>query len=88
MMALAVPGDKDRCGHATSRAVNRGALGTGVDGEAAVTAGHRPECINVPNWAWREATSDGRARPVAEQGPGSKVRFPCFWRLVTSALTL
>ena len=55
---------------AVTRAVNRVALGTGVDGEAAVTAGHRPECINVPNWAWREATShvwrqgatSGRAR--------------------------
>ena len=54
---------------AVTRAVNRVALGTGVDGEAAVTAGHRPECINDANWAcatrrlgvWRQgATGAGR----------------------------
>ena len=55
--------------YAVTRAVNRVALGTGVDGEAAVTAGHHPECINDANWAcatrrlgvWRQgATGAGR----------------------------
>ena len=54
---------------AVTRAVNRVALGTGVDGEAAVTADHHLECINDANWAcatrrlgvWRQgATGAGR----------------------------
>ena len=52
---------------AVTRAVNRVALGTGADGEAAVTAGHRPECINDANWACATRdvwASGGRARPV------------------------
>ena len=40
-----------------ARAVNRIASATGVDSDAAVTTGHRPECINDANWAWREASS-------------------------------
>ena len=55
-------------------------LGTGVDGEAAVTAGHRPECINDTKWACTtRRLAAGCDRTMPYRWPGSKPGFPYYY---------